>query len=425
MGVLQHDSEALLESVFESAVDGIFVINTRGIIQMANPAAERLFGYAVSEMLGNNIAMLMPQPHRERHDEYIERYQRSGEARIIGIGREVEGLRKDGSRFPLRLSVSELIDEHGQTLFTGVIHDITEIKKAEADLRELNLRLENKVRARTEELSKAVNRLLSTNHDLEHEVGERRKTERALQESKKELQATLDREKELGDLKSRFLTLASHEFRTPLTTILSSASLISKYPDADGQPKRERHIERIRSAVRTLTGLLEDFLNVGRLEEGKIQPRFEEVDAATCIGEWVADFRETAWKTGEIRFRCGDAAYPLRTDPKVLQNMLLNLLSNAVKYSEPPIDVTVSLQRKDGLLILSVADKGMGIPQSEQDHLFERFFRARNATNIQGTGLGLHIVREYAELLGGTVSFHSAEGEGSTFSAILPLDLSR
>jgi PAS domain S-box-containing protein len=421
MGILQQDSDAFLESVFASAVDGIIVIDQRGIVQIANPAASRLFGYSLAEMVGNNVSKLMPQPDRERHDAYIERYEKTRKARIIGIGREVEGLRKDGSRFPFRLSVSELKHEDGQTLYTGVVHDITEIKAAEAELRNLNVRLENKVRDRTEELSKAVNRLLSTNHDLQHEVGERRKTERALQESKKELQAALDREKELGDLKSRFLTLASHEFRTPLTTILSSASLIARYPDADGQAKRERHIDRIRSAVRTLTALLEDFLNVGRLEEGKIQPRFEELDAATCIGEWVADFRETAWKTGEIRFRCDDAEYPLRTDPQVLQNMLLNLLSNAVKYSSAPVDVTVSLKRNDGLVLLSVADRGMGIPKADQEHLFERFFRANNATNIQGTGLGLHIVREYAELLGGTISFQSKEGEGSTFNVILPL----
>lgn len=423
MSILQHGSQAFLESVFQTAVDGILVIDQRGIIQVANPASTKLFGYSAEEMLGQNVSLLMPQPHRERHDGYLERYQKTRQARIIGIGREVEGLRKDGTRFPFRLSVSELKSEAGQTLYTGVVHDITEIKEVESELRELNIRLENKVRHRTEELSKAVNRLLSTNHDLEHEVGERRKTERALQDSKRDLQAALDREVELGDLKSRFLTLASHEFRTPLTTILSSASLIAKYADAEGQAKRERHIDRIRSAVRTLTGLLEDFLNVGRLEEGKIQPRFETLDAAACIGEWVADFRETAWKTGEIAFRCQDAEYPLRTDPQVLQNLLLNLLSNAVKYSNAPIDVKVELSRKDGLLLMSVSDKGIGIPASDQEHLFERFFRANNATNIQGTGLGLHIVREYAELLGGTISFQSKEGEGSTFSIILPLYL--
>jgi signal transduction histidine kinase len=234
------------------------------------------------------------------------------------------------------------------------------------------------------------------------------------------LEAALDREKELGDLKSRFLTLASHEFRTPLTTILSSASLISRYAEGAEQPKRVRHIERIRSSVRTLTGLLEDFLNVGRLEEGRIQPQQEDLDAVELFGEWVADFRETAWKTGEIRFRCDDADFSLHSDPKILQNILLNLLSNAVKYSKPPIDVTVQLQRNESMILLMVEDCGVGIPAADQEHLFDRFFRAKNVTNIQGTGLGLHIVREYAELLGGSVSFRSEEGRGSAFTVSLP-----
>jgi two-component system sensor kinase FixL len=414
------ESDTFLRDVFDSAVDGILVIDDRGIIQVANPAACRLFGYALNELVGVNVSTLMPSPHRGRHDEYLRRYQKTGQARIIGIGREVEGRRKDGNLFPFRLSVSETHTSDGRVLYTGVVHDITEIKEAERQLRELNVRLEGKVRERTEELSKAVNRLLSTNHELEHEVGERRKTERALVDSQRELEHALDREKELGDLKSRFLTLASHEFRTPLTTILSSASLIARYTGEDGQERRQRHIDRIRSAVRTLTGLLEDFLNVGKLEEGRIETRPERIEAAGMIAEWVADFRETAWKDGEIRFRCDDETYPLQTDPKVLHNMLLNLLSNAVKYSPSPIDVTVRLRKDAGRILLSVSDRGMGIPQADQEHLFERFFRATNVTNIQGTGLGLHIVREYAELLGGTVSFTSREGEGTTFTVHLP-----
>jgi len=422
MNTLENSSEAFMHSVFETAVDGIVVIDQRGIMLTANPSAGRLFGYSLEEMVGVNVNMLMPNPHRAQHDHYIHRYLKTGQARIIGIGREVEGRRKDGSTFPFRLSISEVLLDDGEVGFTGIIHDISEVKRVEHELRELNAELEGKVRERTEELSKAVNRLLTTNSDLEHEVGERRRTENKLRRMHLELEDALNREKELGDLKSRFLTLASHEFRTPLTTILSSASLIGRYDDDAGQLKRLRHIERIHSAVRTLTGLLEDFLSVGRLEEGKVQPNFEEANLEEKLREWTQDFQETLWKEGTLSFHSAkDVDFQAATDLRILQTILLNLLSNAVKYSNEPIEIKAMLARKDRMALISVEDKGIGIPEKDKEHLMERFFRATNVSHIQGTGLGLHIVREYAELLGGTLSIQSEVDNGSTFTVLLPL----
>ncbi len=421
---LENSSEAFLQSVFETAVDGIIVIDRQGIIVTVNPSACRLFGYESSEMLGRNVNLLMASPHQEQHDGYIGRYLRTGVPHIIGIGREVEGRTKSGASFPFRLSISEVKLDDGSMVFTGIVHDITAVKKVEKELRDLNAELEAKVRERTEELSKAVNRLLSTNSELEMEIGERKRTEHKLLNIHLELQEALEREKELGDLKSRFLTLASHEFRTPLTAILSSASLIARYQDETGQAKRQRHIDRIYGAVRTLNGLLEDFLNVGRLEEGKIQVHLEELDLARKVRDWTEEFRESIWKEGSLNMHPdSETQMVLVADERILQNILLNLLSNAVKYSTEPIDVEVFLTQKDDFAQIQVRDHGIGIPEKDQEHLSERFFRAANVSHIQGTGLGLHIVREYIALLGGSLSFSSELQEGSVFTVNLPTGL--
>lgn len=409
-----------MQSVFETAADGIVIIDSGGIILQVNPAVGRLLGYVEGELVGQNVSLLMPQPHRSEHDQYMARYLRTGEARIIGIGREVYARHKDGLELPVRLSISEVrIGE--ERFFTGILHDISEVKRAEQQLRDMNAELEGRVSERTEELSRAVNRLLTTNNDLQHEIAERQLSEKKLLVIQQELQVALEKEKELGDLKSRFLTLASHEFRTPLTTILSSASLIGRYTDTESQEKREKHLDRIRNAVRSLTGLLEDFLSVGKLEEGRIVVLPEPIRLRETVQQWVYDFRDTLWKQGTLQFEsaCPDN-FTVLIDPRILQNILLNLLSNAVKYSNEPVDIRVSLQQENADVSLCVRDSGIGIPAKDQEHLSERFFRATNAGNIQGTGLGLHIVREYALLLGGSLQFESEFGQGSVFCVTFP-----
>ena len=270
------ESAERLKAVFRSAIDGIITIDRRGIMESVNDSAATLFGYSREEMVGNNVSMLMPEPDRSQHDGYISRYLETGIPRVIGIGREVTGRRNDGSLFPFRLSLS-VVELPDNILFTGVVHDISEIKRAEEQLRALNTELEARVLERTDQLTEAVNRLLQTNRDLKREVEERRRAEYALQQSQEELRRALDKEKDLNELKSKFVTLASHEFRTPLGTILSSASLIARYADSSAQDRREKHIGRIRSAVQNLNGILDDFLSLGKLEEGRIEPRPEPV----------------------------------------------------------------------------------------------------------------------------------------------------
>lgn len=417
-----HDitSEAKrLEAIINTATDGIITIDERGVIGTFNPAAEKLFGWQPFEVIGQKINVLMPAPYRASHDEYMGRYHREGKPRIIGIGREVEGIHKDGTIFPLRLAVSEMYID-GQRLYTGIIHDLTDLKKAEERIRQLNMALEEKVAQRTEDLASAVNKLLNTNQLLKQEIEERLTVESQLRTQEQELQQALAKEKELNALKSRFVSMASHEFRTPLSTILSSAELVQMYQQTEQHPKRLKHIERIKAAVGNLNDILNDFLSLSRLEEGILKAHKETFDLAPFLRQLEDDIC-VLLKTGQfLEFPRIDEQQTIHTDPKFLRNILLNLLSNASKYSDEQQGIYLQVAVGPEAIVFIVADEGLGIPQEDQKHLFTRFFRAHNVENIKGTGLGLHIVQRYLDLLGGSIQFTSEMGQGSRFQVTLP-----
>lgn len=418
------DIASRLKAVIESAVDGIINIDERGIIEFTNPATSKIFGYSIEEMIGQNIKMLMPPPYQEEHDGYIQNYMTSGIRKIIGIGREVTGKKKDGTTFPFWLSVSEVHLENSR-LFTGIVHDLTEQKKAEQALKALNKDLENVVAERTDKLSDVVNKLLMTNQQLQHEVQERKAAELAmlmskedLEKKEKELQEALKKERELGELKSRFVSTASHEFRTPLSNILSSAGLMAQYKLTEQQDKRDRHFQRIKASVTHLTGILNDFLSLGRLEEGLVEAQFEEVDFNMFCVEMAEELKPIL-KTGQhIFIRHTHQAMTFQADKKLLKLILTNLISNASKYSDEGAEIHCVIKREGDNLEFDIIDQGIGIPEEDVKHLFDRFFRASNAINIAGTGLGLNIVKRYVELMGGTIQFKSTLGKGSTFTVI-------
>ncbi len=415
-----RESQNPLQAIIGTAVDGIIIIDARGTIQMVNEATIRLFGYAEEEMLNQNIKMLMPQPHRGQHDGYLANYRQTGEERIIGTGREVQGQRKNGELFPFRLGVSRVDVAEGM-LFTGVIHDLTEQKKAEQKILRLNRELEQKVEERTEKLTEVVNKLLQSNLKLEQEIKERKAAEDALRQNEEELRRSLEREKELSELKSRFVSMASHEFRTPLTTIASSTELVGLYTNSDQQPKREKHLKRIQSAVTNLTGILGDFLSLSKLEEGKIKNVPTEFQLHELLDEITDDVHTLLKKEQRIDEQYHNVDHNIVLDQKILKNIFINLLSNAIKYSGAGSTITLQVKLEQQLLKVRISDEGIGIPQSEQKHLFSRFFRAENAVNIQGTGLGLNIVKRYLDLLDGDIGFESEEGAGTTFFFEVPV----
>ncbi len=409
-----------LQAIWENAIDGIITINRRGLIESMNPAAAQLFGYTIAEIQGKNINVLMPEPYRSQHDQYLENYHQTHKKKIIGIGREVKGKHKNGNIFPLYLSVAE-VELEGEIIYTGILHDLSEQKKIEREIRQLNQSLEHIVTERTEELSETVNQLLRVNQQLEYEVSERKKAENALRKSEQETRLALEKEKELSELKSRFVSMASHEFRTPLSTILSSAALVGRYTSGEQQDKREKHIERIKVAVGHLTGILNDFLSLSKLEEGKVSLQYESFNIDAFNLEVIEEIHGLLRPGQKIIYPHTQAELVVHLDRRLVRNILFNLLSNASKYSAENQSITFTCKHEAGILSFKVEDHGMGIPQKDQEHLFGRFFRAHNVSNIQGTGLGLHIVKGYVEIMKGKIEFSSTEGQGSVFIVKLPL----
>jgi len=295
-----------------------------------------------------------------------------------------------------------------------------ELKANSDEILKLNSELEDRVAKRTEELGDLVGKMELANAELATEVRERRQAEELLQKNREELRASLEKEKELGELKSRFVTMASHEFRTPLSTILSSASLVSKYNGGDQLEQRTKHLERIKYSVNNLTAILNDFLSIGKLEEGKVHCNPSEFDMVSFASELTSEMRELTKRGQTITHVDERAESKVVLDKNLTRNICINLLSNAIKYSDEGKNILFKTGVTGGKLEISVTDQGIGIPETEQQHIFDRFFRANNAVNIQGTGLGLNIVKKYAELMGGQIFFTSQQGKGTTFHVTLP-----
>jgi two-component system sensor kinase FixL len=392
------ENAALLKAIIENAIDGIITINDRGIIESINPAACSLFQREPDEVVGKNISILMPPPDRQQHDSYLERYQHTGHAHIIGIGREVSGLKKDGSIFPFRLGVSE-VQYSGRKIYTGFIHDLSREKVAEDKLKEYAAHLEELVEERTLSLKESVKELVL---------------------AKEEVSLSLEKEKELGQLKSRFVSMASHEFRTPLSSIQLSAVLIEKYAQEFNSPNISKHIAKIKTSVGNLTGILNDFLSLERLEAGKIEPLFIEFDLVKFGEEITEEMQLVAKKDQNIIYQHTGTTSTFRLDAALLKNCIINLISNAIKYSGENTFIEFNTEIVDEKLIVGVKDNGIGIPEVDQKHLFEPFFRAHNTGSIPGTGLGLNIVARYVGLINGSIEFDSNVNQGTSFTLTFP-----
>lgn len=236
-----------------------------------------------------------------------------------------------------------------------------------------------------------------------------------------DLHRVIAKEKDLVELKSRFVTMASHEFRTPLGTILSSVFLLERYNDSGYEEKRAIHINRIKKTVNNLTEVLNDFLSIGKLEEGKVQAIPRQTNIVEAIKDVVKEMRSLKKPDQRIEYTARGQSRTVMLDSHLLHNTLMNLISNAIKYS--PVNGTVSVisDLADERLLIYVIDHGLGILEEDQPHIFESFFRSRNATSIDGTGLGLHIVKKYVELMHGSIDFTSDEN-GTTFKVLIPVE---
>ncbi|WP_341837280.1 PAS domain-containing sensor histidine kinase [Chitinophaga pollutisoli] len=387
------------EVIFNHATLGILVANTEGNIVLANPFLLRQFGYTAEEIQGQKVEMLIPQRYAHRHVHHREKFHHHPHNRPMGMGMDLYARRKDGSEFPVEISLGVYETPDGRFV-VAFVSDISLRKQSEDALRELNAELEQKVAERTASLSKLVGQLEKQMKEIEQKDGELRKA--------------LQKEKDLNELKSRFVSMASHEFRTPLSTVLSSSYLISRYTATEEQPQREKHIQRIVSSVNLLTDILNDFLSVGKIEEGRILVRPATVNVETIIGSTVQELFELNKKNQRISYTHNGEPEAL-LDPALLKHIILNLLSNAIKFSLEGRAISVASDREGDRLVIRVADEGRGISVDDQAHLFERFFRGNNVSDIQGTGLGLHIVAKYTELMNGTIECRSALEKGTEF----------
>jgi PAS domain S-box-containing protein len=405
---------AHMTSLFENATEGIILVNKEAQIVLANPSAARIFGYDIDQMGNLPIEELIPFRF-SHHAELRKNFYQNPANRVMGEGRDLFGRKKDGTDIPVEISLSHYKKDNDLYVIAFVV-DITKRKEIEKSM----LQQKN-------ELEKITDKIRQLNASLEVKVEERtlilKEALQKLEQSQKELSEALDKERQLNEIKSRFVSMASHEFRTPLSTVLSSASLLAKYKTGEEQDKRDRHIQRIKNSVNHLNDILEDFLSLGKLNEGKVDKVQEVVSLREIIMDTMEEMKAILKKEQYFELCC-ETECNACTDKKLFRNVLINLLSNASKFSDTGKKIVVESGVKDGHVVVSVTDEGIGISEEDQDHLFSSFFRGANATNIQGTGLGLHIVKSYIDLLGGEVSLKSRLNVGTTVTFTVPLNLS-
>ena len=380
-------------ALLEHASMGILETNHRGEIIDINLSALKLFGYEKVEVLNKKIEMLIPARFHGKHEEHRKQYLLHPNNRPMGLGMDLFAAKKSGEEFPVEVSLTNYM-LNDESYVVAFISDITIRKKNEVEIKKLNDELEEIVELRTGELKYAIQQL---------EI------------SREELYRSLEKEKELSELKSRFVSMASHEFRTPLSTVLSSAYLLEQYNTGADSTKQQKHIQRIVSSVNMLTDILNDFLSVGKIEEGKIHVKYQKFDIYKLVLSVIDEIRVSLKKEQYVQYEHFGAPEVI-LDISLLRHIIMNLISNASKFSPPTGSINVIPSQENGLLKLSVEDHGTGISPEDQQHLAERFFRGKNAVNIQGTGLGLHIVSKYVELMNGSIKCDSVLHEGTIFT---------
>ena len=400
-----------LISLFENATEGIVLTNGEGKIVLVNPAALRLFGYEADELTGKQIEVLIPEQVRPHHTDLRKNFYAQPSNRVMGHGRDLHARHKSGMDIPVEVSLSHY-RRNNELFVIAFIVDITQRKKIEESIRQQKIELE--------QMAVSMKKL---NADLEIKVGERtlilKEALQKLEESQKELSEALDKEKQLNEIKSRFLSMASHEFRTPLSTVLSSASLLGRYTKEEEQEKREKHIGKIKKSVNHLNDILDDFLSLGKLDEGKLAVSISEINIDELIEDTIEEMKGLVKKDQTINYSpCGNKK--VQTDKKLLKNIIINLLSNAIKFSPEGTTVSLTCQSTLQETKVTVADQGIGIAPDDREHLFSSFYRGKNAFNIQGTGLGLHIVKRYLDMIGGEISVESQLDKGTCFTITLP-----
>ena len=409
-----EQNQEIFNILFEAVSEGVIVVDKNQKIVAINSSAERIFDYENKELINQKLDILIPKKYHENHSSHVADFMKKRDTRQIGQGRELSGVKKNNEEFPLEIGLNPF-NLDNETFVMALVIDITERKKNDLEIERLNAQLESKIKERTLALNKNVEQLKDLNLNYLKEIERRVEAER-------QLTSALKKEIELSDLKSKFLSLVSHEFKTPLSGILTSAILLEKYKLSEEQDKRDKHIKTISNKVLHLNNILNDFLSIDRLDSGKINYKLTTFNLSKVINEVVYSANMLLKSGQKINIPLNIDEYILYQDERILELALSNLLLNAIKYSPENTEIDIRVTQREGKIFFKIIDEGIGIPAKDQDYIFDRYFRAENVLNYQGTGIGLNIAKVHIENLGGNISFKSKENTGSTFIIELPLN---
>lgn len=392
--------------------EGVIIVDEHQKIVEANESVERIFGYNRKELLKKPLNILIPPKHRDGHSAHFTSFINQSELRQMGQGREFFGARKDGSIFPVEIGLNNF-SIYDNNFVMALVVDISIRKQQELEKQQLNNKLENEVEKRTKDLKNAIAKLKKLNIKLDKENKKRKKAEA-------ETKLALEKEKELNELKTKFLSLVSHEFKTPLSGILTSALLLSKYKLSEQQEKRDRHIQTISDEVHYLDTILNDFLSLEKLDKGKINYNFSTFKLSKVVNEVVYNANMLLKDGQKINYPENIDGLSLYQDEKIVELALSNLVHNAIKYSFENTRIDINIVQDENVTIFKVKDNGIGIPLKDQKNIFNRYFRAENVLLTQGTGIGLNIVKDHLDNLKGKIYFESTENQGSIFTMEIP-----
>lgn len=407
-----YQCQNLLDILLSAVSEGVIIVDEHQKIVKANESVENIFGYGKNELLNKQLNTLIPPAYRKKHKVHFESFINQNGFRHMGQGGNFYGLRKNGSIFPLEIGLNNFT--LSQNCFVmALISDITIRKQQELERQKLNEKLEQEVSLRTKDFEEAITNLKKLNIKLEKENKKRIKAE-------KDAKLALKKEKELNDLKTKFLSLVSHEFKTPLSAILTSSMLLGKYGLTEQQPKRDKHIKTITEEVHYLNNILNDFLSVEKLDKGQYKYKFNEFKLSKVVNEVIYNANMLLKEGQVITYPKDIDELSIYQDEKVLELALTNVINNAIKYSPENSTITINISQDDLMTKFDIKDQGIGIPKCDQKNIFNRYFRAENALFTEGTGIGLNIVKGHLENLKGNITFKSKEGIGSTFILKLP-----
>lgn len=390
----------------EAVSEGIVVVNKDQLIVASNQRADEMFGYKKDELMGKPLSVLVPTSYRDVHELHVEKYHEKGGKRRMANGRNLFGVRANNEEFPIEVGLNPF-SLYGSAYVMALVIDVTLIREKEQKINELNANLEQKIKVRTRELRDMV---------AEHKKEIKR---RKLAEAK--IKDALQKERDLNDLKTKFLSLVSHEFKTPLSGILTSATLVGKYTEGDEQEKREKHLRTIKGEVRHLNNILTDFLSIERLEKGKELYKLTNFSLSKVVNEVIYNANMMLKSGQKIDYPQNIDDVSIYQDEKIVTLALTNLLYNALKYSPEDTVIELKVDLYEDKVLFHIIDKGIGIPERDQKYIFQRYYRAENVLLTQGTGIGLNIIKGHLENLGGAIRFKSKENEGSTFTVEFPL----